>query len=115
MASEFTSPVNPVAESNSVITGYVTAPPDFPQIHITTPANGVGDGYIFASNFIPAAFRGTQIQVPICLSWMIAASRYITKKSRDGCGNRFQRNEQWAVSLLGKRRYHLLDNSYKEG
>ena len=30
---------------------YVTTPPDFPVINVTTPANQADDGYIFASNF----------------------------------------------------------------
>ncbi len=115
MASEFASPGNPVIRNNTAITSYVTAPPDFPQIHITTPANGVGDGYIFASNFIPDAFRGTP-----------NLGSYLLILDNNGQPVYYQKNPETAVAVDFKVLsdgmlayweggvYHLLDKNYQE-
>ncbi len=44
-------PLLPGSSYTPATSPYVTTPPDFPQIHVTTPANGVADGYLFLSNF----------------------------------------------------------------
>ena len=46
------------ALSSAAAGPYMTAPDDFPNIHILTPAGDVGDGYIFATNFLPGGFGG---------------------------------------------------------
>jgi hypothetical protein len=115
MASEFTPPANPVTESHSVITGYVTAPPDFPQIQVTMPASAVGDGYIFASNFIPAAFRGT----PNIGSYLLILDDngqpvYYQKNPETAVATDFKVMSNGLLAYWESGDYHLLDNSYKE-
>jgi hypothetical protein len=39
---------------------YVTAPTNLPRVNIGTPADGVDDGYVFLSNYIPGWAGGTE-------------------------------------------------------
>ncbi len=41
-----------ISKSDGPENGYVTVPDSFPEITVTTPANGAGDGYLFISNFV---------------------------------------------------------------
>jgi hypothetical protein len=115
LANEFTSPVNPEIKSDSVITGYVTAPSDFPQIHITTPANGVGDGYIFASNFIPDAFRGSpDLGAYFLILDINGQPAYYQKVPETALATDFKLLSNGLLAYWESGKYHLLDSSYKE-
>ena len=41
----------PTVKSGLSTSLYKTVPPDFPEINVSVPANGTGDGYLFIDNF----------------------------------------------------------------
>ncbi|MGE5221684.1 MAG: aryl-sulfate sulfotransferase, partial [Omnitrophica WOR_2 bacterium] len=94
---------------------YVTTPPDFPKIHVTTPANGVDDGYIFASNFIPSSFLGN----PNPGSYLLILDNngepvYYQKVPETALATDFKKLSNGLLAYWEGDAYHLLNSSYTE-
>lgn len=88
-----------------------TLPDDFPQITVTTPANGVGSGYLFLSNF--------NFGVCAVTPYLLILDNFgqpIFYRTLPACtaAADFKRQPNGLLTYWHMNSYHVLDSSYTE-
>lgn len=108
-----TDAVEPAAVASSRVVTYHTIPDPLPQVTVTTPANGVADGYLFLANFqfVPCPADAHLLILdnraePVFYRRMPDCSRALDFKR--------QPNGQLTYFSSTTQRFHAMDNTYTE-
>lgn len=112
ISSEFVSSQK-VTSPNILGSNYITVPSDFPQIHVTTPANEMDDGYIFASNFIPSS-AGGNVGSYLLIIDNNGEPVYYQRIPETTSVTDFKKLDNGFLAYWEGGRYHILDSSYNE-
>ena len=112
MLDELAPAANEEVEMQAAENKYVTAPPDFPNIMVTTPAGDVGEGYIFASVFT----GGTSVP-PVRPFYMLMLDNqgepvYYVRAPGNVRLNDFKVLPNGHLTYWRAGKYYILDNQY---